>query len=120
VLRQRMLNLPGHRLRPQAWHAPLDRPQLGAGMKYVYLVVFSVPGHLLGSEPQDFHSLEEARSYVMNGIESISDSLEPDDLEPWRNALIAASTLPEEGGIIHLPDGSVADVSRESLPDDVH
>jgi len=56
----------------------------------------------------------------MNGIESISDSLEPDDLEPWRNALIAASTLPEEGGIIHLPDGSVADVSRESLPDDVH
>lgn len=82
-----------------------------------YTVVFNVPGQLPEAEPIDSETIQDARDTVLAYIDTAHDVWHEGDCEEsagWYRARDEATKLSEEGGIIRLPDGYIADVIAAS------
>lgn len=78
-----------------------------------FVIVFNKPGHLPETDPTDAETVEEARQIVLDYIEAGHDIWHEGDAEEdagWYRAKEDAKNLSEDGGVIRMPDGYIADV----------
>lgn len=79
-----------------------------------YVIVVNKPGFLPEQDPVEVvtheDAIEAARAEIDTSQEALGDEAEA--LAYFASAYDAADALPEDGGVISLPDGYVIDVTR--------
>lgn len=77
-----------------------------------YVICVNQPGYLPESDPVAVATLDEAREQARECVGTSADALGEEQAarDYFRAAEGEADALPEQGGVIQLPDGYVVDV----------
>lgn len=82
-----------------------------------YVICVNKPGYLPESEPVEVDTIQEARDAAAEEVQRSMDAFGDDREAQARYGFTAAEEqaldLPEDGGVIHMPDGYVIDVTRK-------